>query len=282
MLDAMLRVLLLALFPASGLVAGPRQDAEPSPRADAHFAVCDLDENGWISSGEARAVLGLDRVGLSAVDPDGNGRLDREEFRAQERRMLELLGAVRTATPGATATGTAGGETESIAPDRPLPRPRAPRRPARDRAPAGAVTARELLDRHDLDESGGLSEAELAAVVAELDRALSAAVLLERLDGDDSGELEARELSALGLLTRRHAGGADAAGELERGRLAPERGHFARLDADGDGAISASDLRELLAPAHSVVRPSTVLAALDANGDGVLSEAEFVAALRDR
>jgi Ca2+-binding EF-hand superfamily protein len=58
-------------------------------------------------------------------------------------------------------------------------------------------------------------------------------------------------------------------------------GQFTRLDADGNGAVDAADLKELMSPARSSVRGGAVIAALDTNGDGKLDPGEFVAAFEE-
>jgi len=55
--------------------------------------------------------------------------------------------------------------------------------------------------------------------------------------------------------------------------------HFHRLDLDRDGGISLEDLTELQTPIQISVRPSTVINVLDRDGDGKLSAAELRAAL---
>ena len=57
-------------------------------------------------------------------------------------------------------------------------------------------------------------------------------------------------------------------------------GHFARLDADGDGRVGPRDLESLVAPVRSSVRGSAVIAALDRDGDGHLDPEELDAALQ--
>jgi hypothetical protein len=65
-------------------------------------------------------------------------------------------------------------------------------------------------------------------------------------------------------------------------RIAGPVTHFYRLDVDGDGYVTGSDLSRLESPLQLGVRASAVLAALDRDGDGRLSEAEVLASLQSQ
>ncbi len=56
--------------------------------------------------------------------------------------------------------------------------------------------------------------------------------------------------------------------------------HFARLDIDKDGQITAEDLEWLARPIYLDVRLSAVIAALDTDDDGGVSPEEFDASMR--
>ncbi len=132
-----------------------------------------------------------------------------------------------------------------------------------ERHPEGAPDrAAEHFQKLDQDGDGAITEADLTA----LRSAHLAAFLSHVADGDDDGDLTAAELDAWFAARDTTGDGrldlADFEGEEEKGRM--HRHHHRvgeALDADGDGGVEPSELRE-------------VIARFDADRDGTLSEAE--------
>jgi hypothetical protein len=77
-----------------------------------------------------------------------------------------------------------------------------------------------------------------------------------------------------GTEERPYAPGVTPRPPLIKGPVPP----FRRLDLNNDGFIEVLDLEQLSVSAHTVVRPSAILAGLDIDGDGKLGPAELKAA----
>ncbi len=294
-------------------------------RADAaaHFEVCDLDANGWVSLREAGIALGVEKAEFQRYDADADGALSLDEFRARYDRMLELLGVIRAPVPPtemlrerASAAGESNEASELApaedtpadvfafpAPTAPKPRPAAPKPRSVNAASPPTLAPSNLLVVFDRDATNGLSRAEVDDVLRRAGGNLSADVIVRQTDRDESGELEASELGPLILLIQKRVPLPEQTAwtsplavvsndPATTGKTKPARGlgrdatpkspsHFFRLDANGDGAIDETDLRNLLLPARASIRLGALIAALDRDGDGRLDPIEFRFALRD-
>jgi len=244
------------------------------------FLGIDYDESGWLSYREMRDAIDVDRPEFALYDRDHDGRVTSREFMLRYDEIVERSGMF------------------------PLPRPR-PENAANE--PRSAEALRQAFDT---DGDGALDGRELAAMVAEggsRDPERDAAALLRAADADGDGRLAGEELFQLARVLSyarvtpeaRGAQGAEAKAPktLEElfGRLEPRPAsasnaelppwipgpvtHFRRLDLDGNGVISAEDLRRLQGSASVGTRTGAVLAALDLNEDGVIDAREFAAAI---
>jgi len=260
------------------------RELEENRSLRAHFQLCDLDANGWISLREAEVILSFDRVEYRRFDANLDGRVDEPEFKLHEEELLAKLGARPPAEETAAADAPAPGE--------------GPRSELRVAFPRPV----DLLARYDADHTQGLNAAELDKLQAEMDLELSSELALAQMDADDSGQLEAGELVPIAWMASQNlppalqpappasTGGTDPVGPSPApADAAPAppaaevltRTHFRLLDPSKDGWIDQSDLRLLQSPARLDVRVETVLSALDRDGDGKLSEAEFRASMSD-
>jgi Ca2+-binding EF-hand superfamily protein len=268
-----------------------------------HFAVCDLDENGWLSLREAEVTLSLQRDEFRRADANQDGGLELSEFVAQQALLLARLGArppASSAETGETSTDPAlapGTEEDGVGD--------ASAAPASDPAPAAPATGfaslflrpSDLLRRYDVDESKGINVAELERLFSEMGVPLSAEMVVAQMNPDGVGELGPKELLPLAWIASRYLPEAlrpDAPATTETGRAADDApssssskappavatSHFERLDKGGDGFLDESDLRALQGHARLDVRIRAVLSAMDQDGDGRLSETEFRASMR--
>lgn len=254
-----------------------------------HFAVCDLDGNGWLSLREAEITLSLGRNEYQRLDADRDGRLLEAELEPHKKQILARLGALHPDEPLLVAPGTTAPGATAEEPLEPDPADAEAEGPETRRMYPAPV---HLLARYDLDRTGGLAPAEVTALFSEVSLGLSAEMVVAQMDTDESTELESRELVPLCFLVARHLPGPlrppepepTTPVELAREEPAPlqavapaleARTHFARLDPSGDGAVDDTDLRALQSPARLGIRVEAVLSALDGNGDGRLSEDEF-------
>jgi len=260
--------------PAGGQRPADRdRSAEPEvDLAARYFAICDHDENGWISFAEAQLSLKLDREDFAAYDEDRDGRILPAEFRRRYQTLLERAGAF----PAPIGRSGLAGSPKDLDPTR-------------------------ILAAHDRDGDLGLDERELERLIEVVGtRELSTSIVHEKLDRDGSGRLEETELRELARLLAPDAERASSAEpprtivELfrkpeERGtrldstplphRIAGPLPPFHRLDLDGDGSVAEADLIELQRPLKLPVRLQAVFALLDLDRDGRLDEAEFGAAM---
>lgn len=250
-----------------------------------YFKTCDYDENGWISYREAESSLHMNRDGFAQYDADNNGQVSQQEFNDRYRELLVRVGTFRTPTPKGVALVPAGSVAVTLEPASTLP-----------------STSQAFVGLYDKDADGKLNVAELELASQALGFAgLSPSAVLGKLDIDKSGTVEPAELQtvldALNVLDaasliplgtkassieelfggnepRPYFTGATPRPPRIGGPVVP----FRRLDLDNSGFIDIADLEQLSLSAHTVVRPSAVLAGLDLNGDGRLSPEEMKAA----
>ncbi|MCO5354146.1 XopAW family type III secretion system calcium-binding effector [Acidovorax kalamii] len=159
------------------------------------------------------------------------------------------------------------------------------------RASRPAPSPERLLSKLDADGSGGVSDTELQGLLDDVAKKTgvssqtSAADLVKQYDSDGDGSLNADELgktmqsvlppppSTMAFAQSR--GNSDAA----TGQAGDDL--FGKVDSDGDGSVSQTELQALLeamsggTASKTGVSSDDVFSQLDADGDGKLSEAEF-------
>lgn len=238
-----------------------------------YFTVCDDDGNGWISLGEAKERLRIDREAFAVYDQDIDGRISRDEFLKRYQAITSRGGAFP------------------------------PPAKKRDATKIARRSAGELLEAYDKDGDDALDAAEVDRALLEYEaRELAASSLLAKLDRDGTNMIERRELDELARVLSPAASG-DAkpvAGSIEElfGKKVPLEDRegltqgpallpgptsaFHRLDFDQDGRISARDLTELQRPIQVSIRVNAVIATLDRDGDGAISREELESSMRVR
>lgn len=245
------------------------QDENQGELARRYFGIADYDSGGWVSFAEASQSLLISREEFRRYDIDQDGGIDRTEFEARYRRIVETQGIFQPPIP---------------APKRALNLP---------------TPTLSWFQRFDSDGSGSWDLAELSLALEDRDLSqLATAENFTLVDADRSGRLEAPEINAVLQLVTLSGGGLRARASSVRelfgkalptpvgpgvvpspARLPGPLPVFERLDVNGDGVCSDVDLRELAFPAALPIRPQALLAALDRDGDGALSAAEFQRAL---
>jgi Ca2+-binding EF-hand superfamily protein len=277
--------------------ARARLESADDKRLKELFALCDLDQNGWISLREAELVLSFDRAEYRRADADQDGRLVAREYAAQKTLVFSRLGA----------------PPEAEKPPEPAPRNEPPdgapqpegaaKKPPREKAPPKASLAlpgvfprpSDLLQRYDKDASKGLGSEEVERLLVDLGLDFSVPLVVAQMDRDDDGNLGPAELLPLSLLASRHVPEemkpkekapvaekpAPAAREKERPKVSvlESMTPFGRLDRDRDGFVGESDLQAMQGLARTDARLGALLSALDADGDRKLSRAEFERAM---
>jgi Ca2+-binding EF-hand superfamily protein len=150
-----------------------------------------------------------------------------------------------------------------------------------------------LLSKIDADGSGGVSDTELQGLLDDVAQKTgvssqtSAANLVKQYDANGDGSLNADELgktlqsvlppppSTMAFAQSRSGDSSSAA----TGQAGDDL--FGKVDSDGDGSVSKTELQALLeamsggTASQTGVSSDEVFSQLDADGDGSLSEAEF-------
>lgn len=149
-----------------------------------------------------------------------------------------------------------------------------------------------LLAKMDTDGSGGVNATELQGLLDDVSKKTgvgsqaSAAGLVQQYDSDGDGSLNADELgktmqsvlppppSTMAFAQSRSDSSTDATGQAGDDL-------FGKVDTDGDGGVSLTELQALLEKMSGGTAGTTgvssgeLFSQLDADGDGSLSEAEF-------
>ncbi|WP_427999610.1 XopAW family type III secretion system calcium-binding effector [Acidovorax sp.] len=163
------------------------------------------------------------------------------------------------------------------------------------RAPRPGPSPERLLAKIDADGSGGVSGTELQGLLDDVAKKTgvssqaSAADLLQQYDSDGDGSLNADELgktmqsvmppppSTMAFAQSRSDSSSSSTGAT--GQAGDDL--FGKVDTDGDGAVSQTELQALLekmsggTASKTGVSSDELFSQLDADGDGSLSEAEF-------
>lgn len=164
------------------------------------------------------------------------------------------------------------------------------------RASRPAPSPERLLSKIDTDGSGGVSDTELQGLLDNVaqktgvSNQTSAADLVKQYDANGDGSLNADELgktmesvlppppSTMAFAQSRSSGDSSAA-TTATGQAGDDL--FGKVDRDGDGAVSQTELQALLeamsggTASQMGVSSDEVFSQLDADGDGSLSQAEF-------
>ena len=157
------------------------------------------------------------------------------------------------------------------------------------RASRPAPTPERLLSKIDADGNGGVSDTELQGLLDDVAKKsgvssqTSAADLVKRYDSNGDGNLNADELgktmqSVLPPPPSTMAF-AQSRGDSATGQAGDDL--FGKVDSDGDGAVSKTELQALLeamsggTASQAGVSSDDVFSQLDADGDGGLTQAEF-------
>ncbi len=161
------------------------------------------------------------------------------------------------------------------------------------RASRPAPTPERLLSKIDADGNGGVSDTELQGLLDDVAKKsgvssqASAADLVKQYDSNGDGNLNADELgktmqSVLPPPPSTMAF-AQSRGDSDTATATGQAGDdlFGKVDSDGDGAVSKTELQALLeamsggTASRVGVSSDDVFSHLDADGDGSLTEAEF-------
>ncbi len=154
-----------------------------------------------------------------------------------------------------------------------------------------APSPERLLSKLDADGSGGVSDTELQGLMDDVAKKTgissqtSAADLVKQYDSDADGSLNADELGKT-MQSVLPAPPSTMAFAQSRGDSDTATGQagddlFGKVDSDGDGSVSQTELQALLeamsggTASKTGVSSDDVFSQLDADGDGKLSEAEF-------
>ena len=160
------------------------------------------------------------------------------------------------------------------------------------RASRPAPSPERLLSKIDADGSGGVSDTELQGLLDDVAKKTgvssqtSAADLVKQYDANGDGSLNADELgqtmqSVLPPPPSTMAFAQSRSGDSSSGTGQAGDDLFGKVDSDGDGSVSKTELQALLeamsggTASQMGVSSDEVFSQLDADGDGSLSEAEF-------
>jgi Ca2+-binding EF-hand superfamily protein len=233
---------------------------------DLWFGNCDPDGNGWISYFEAKYALGFGRGLFRSFDADEDGRLVRSEFLAYYKHASK--------------------------------RSQFRRPKIRNKPPQPERTPEQLMLAYDADLNSGISLNEATRLLEDYSRVqLEASYIFSRVDLDQNKVLSVQELGlmsqAIKHLNLPKAQVRNPVSQAPKtidelflkivpspNRLTPPTligpiTNFRRLDLDGNGEISLSDLEGLKRSISTNIRVGTVLHTLDTNQDGVLSRLEL-------
>ncbi len=162
------------------------------------------------------------------------------------------------------------------------------------RSQRAAPSPERLMSKIDTDQSGGVNDTELQGLLDKVAQKtgtqLSAADVLTQFDADGNGQLSSDELgktmqsilpppSTMDFAQQRASGSSSADGTAGTGEAGDDL--FAKVDTDGDNAISSTELQALLeamsggTASQTGVSSDDAFAALDSDGDGSLTQAEF-------
>ena len=164
------------------------------------------------------------------------------------------------------------------------------------RASRPGPSPERLLSKIDTDGSGGVSDTELQGLLDDVAKTTgvssqtSAADLVKQYDANGDGSLNADELgktlqsvlppppSTMAFAQSRGGEGSSSATSAT-GQAADDL--FGKVDSDGDGAVSKTELQALLeamsggTASQTGVSSDDVFSQLDTDGDGSLTQAEF-------
>ena len=159
------------------------------------------------------------------------------------------------------------------------------------RAQRPSPSPERLLAKMDADGSGGVNAAELQGLLDDVARKTgvggqaSAADLVKQYDSDGDGSLNADELGKTmqSVLPPPPSTMAFAQSRSEGAGSTGQAGDdlFGKVDTDGDGGVSQTELQALLekmsggTASQTGVDSDELFSQLDADGDGSLSQAEF-------
>ena len=161
------------------------------------------------------------------------------------------------------------------------------------RASRPAPTPERLLSKIDADGSGGVDSTELQGLLDKVAKKTgvssdtSAADLLTQFDANSDGNLNADELGqtmhsilpAPSTMDFAQSRSSTDGTTSSTGQAGDDR--FGKVDSDGDGAVSKTELQALLeamsggTASQTGVSSDDAFAALDTDGDGSLTQAEF-------
>lgn len=159
------------------------------------------------------------------------------------------------------------------------------------RASRPAPTPERLLSKIDTDGNGGVSDTELQGLLDDVaqktgvSNQASAADLVKQYDSNGDGNLNADELGKTmqSVLPPPPSTMAFAQSRGDSDTATSQAGDdlFGKVDSDGDGAVSKTELQALLeamsggTASQAGVSSDDVFSQLDADGDGSLTQAEF-------
>ena len=159
------------------------------------------------------------------------------------------------------------------------------------RASRPAPTPERLLSKIDTDGNGGVSDTELQGLLDDVAKKsgvssqTSAADLVKQYDSNGDGNLNADELGKTmqSVLPPPPSTMAFAQSRGDSDTATGQAGDdlFGKVDSDGDGAVSKTELQALLeamsggTASQTGVSSDDVFSQLDTDGDGSLTQAEF-------